>query len=272
MIAAKRTVAKSDWPPTPDKYENFSEVEMEFKNIQSSKTVPVVVVTYFNFKEDPLDNAYSVNSHFVNTDGVNFDFAKGGAQRPGGTTDMLIVFSFSINTNVIKTKDKFLSELKKTLVRSSSIFAHELKHVADHVRRTIPDNHRHSKKGMAWNGISLTGTPEYNKRYKEMCKTLYVLLYITKDEEASVAANEVTAEIKSKKQSEFLTTSEFLALFNQTLYVSRLNKIKLVKAEYDSLKAESNQPDFDKTVGKDACDLARWEKELKLKFNSIFKF
>ncbi|NBQ48828.1 MAG: hypothetical protein EBU33_10325 [Sphingobacteriia bacterium] len=188
---------------------------------------------------------------------------------PGNTEKMTIALGFYVDISVIKTKDEVVSELKKTLARSRSVIAHELTHTADYARRSDSGGHGHSKEGMTWNGIGSTGTPEYNKRYEEMCRTLYMLLYITKDGEASVAANEVSTEIKSKKQSEFLTTSEFLALFNQTLYITRLNKIKPMKAEYDSLKAESKQPDFDKMVGKDTCDLARWEKELRLNWISM---
>jgi hypothetical protein len=239
------------------------------KTTQSSKQILITIFTRFVFGEGPPANTVDFNSHVGNVNGITSTFAKAGASTPGGTEDMFMAFGFHVDLNVIKTRDEFNSEFKKMLVRSQSMIAHELTHTADHARRSIADSHRHSKEGMTWNGIGSTGTQEYNKRYEEMCRTLYMLLYITKDEEASVAANEVSTEIKSKKQSEFLTTSEFLALFNQTRHITRLNKIKPMKAEYDSLKAESKQPDFDKMVGKDTCDLARWEKELRLNWISM---
>ena len=260
------------WPPnTLNRQETLSEISMNVKTVQSSKTISITVLSRFRFTEGPPTKATyeEFNSNVGNINGVRLMFASGGTLEPGSTEDMMMAFGFNVDISVIKTKDEFVSELKKTLPRSRSAIAHELTHTADHARRSIADNCRHSKEGMTWNGIGSTGTPEYNKRYEKMCKTLYELLYITKPEEASVAANDVSAEIQSKKQSEFLTTSEFLALFNQTVYVKRLNKIKPLKAEYDSLKAESNQPDFDKMVGKDTCDLARWEKELKLNWISM---
>ena len=262
-----------EWPPNTSYYqEAICIMSMDVKTTRSSKTISILFMGRFNFTEGPPTKARyeEFNSTVGNINGIRLMFAKGGSLTPGDTEDMMMAFGFDVDISVLKTKDEFVSELKKTLVRSRSIIAHELTHTADLARRSIALNSsRHSKEGMTWNGIGSTGTPEYNKRYEKMCRTLYELLYITKDEEASVAANEVSAEIKSKKQSEFLTASEFLALFNQTLCVKRLNKIKPIKAEYDSLKAESNQPDFDKMIGKDTCDLARWEREYKLNWISM---
>jgi hypothetical protein len=270
MISAVEHEVEWRFRRVSDYQHTLYKMSMDVKPVQSSKTISIKVLSEFYFTEGPPTKAKceDFNSNFGNINGVRFRFAHTGVPE-GSTEEMMMVFGFDVDISVIKTKDELVSELKKTLVRSRSIIAHELTHTADIARRSRKINSRHSKEGMTWNGIGSTGTPEYNKRYEKMCRTLCELLYITKDVEAIVAANEVSAEIQSKKQSEFLTTSEFLALFNQTVYVKRLNKIKPIKAEYDSLKAESNQPDFDKMVGKDTCDLARWERELKLNWISM---
>jgi hypothetical protein len=189
-----------------------------------------------------------------------------------------LYYRLSVDTTIINTEEKALTEIKDVIMRSRSVIAHELKHISDQIRVSFKAIQNHISSDIYIKVKFYEKPKQYQQEVKELSLSLAAALVVTGSVEASVAANEVAAEIKAKKTSEFLTSAEFLALFNETRFVKKLNEIKTVKkSKYEELKKDFGS-NFDDLIDymipkKDTRYNLKWKSmdDLIAKCNEILK-